>query len=89
MKFLHAADIHLGYQQYGSKERFDDFSRAFLHIVEQALEEDVDFVLLAGDLFHKRTVDPLAMRIAIEGLRMLREAREELRMTNDLSHFTF
>ena len=74
MKFLHAADVHLGYQQYGSKERFNDFSRAFLHIVEQALEEDVDFVLLVGDLFHKRTVDPLAMRIAIEGLRMLREA---------------
>ena len=48
MKFLHAADVHLGYQQYGSRERFDDFSRAFLHIVEQALEEDVDFVLLAG-----------------------------------------
>jgi DNA repair exonuclease SbcCD nuclease subunit len=74
MKFLHTADVHLGYQQYGSKERFNDFSKAFLHIVEQALEEDVDFLLLAGDLFHKRTVDPLAMRIAIEGLRMLREA---------------
>jgi DNA repair exonuclease SbcCD nuclease subunit len=27
MKFLHAADVHLGYQQYGSKERFNDFRR--------------------------------------------------------------
>ena len=34
----------------------------------------VDFFLLAGDLFEKRTVDPLAMRVAIEGFRLLREA---------------
>ncbi|MFN2229882.1 MAG: exonuclease SbcCD subunit D [Anaerolineae bacterium] len=74
MRFLHFADVHLGYQQYGVQERFDDFSRAYLHIVERAIDERVDFCLLAGDLFEKRTVDPLAMRVAIEGLRMLREA---------------
>jgi exonuclease SbcD len=74
MRFMHIADIHLGYQQYNSRERFDDFSRVFLHIVEQAIEEQVDFLLIAGDLFEKRTVDPLAMRVAIEGFRMLQEA---------------
>jgi len=72
--FLHAADIHLGYQQYGSEERFDDFSKVFLHIVDQALNRDVDFVLLAGDLFEKRKVNPLAMRVAISGLERLRNA---------------
>lgn len=30
MRFMHVADIHLGYQQYGSKGRFDDFSQVFL-----------------------------------------------------------
>lgn len=74
MRFIHAADIHLGYQQYGLKERFNDFGRVFLHIVNQAIEQDVDFVLLAGDLFHKRQVEPLAMRVAIEGLGQLRDA---------------
>jgi exonuclease SbcD len=74
MRFMHVADIHLGYQQYGSKERFDDFSHAFFHIVDQATEQQVDFVLIAGDLFEKRTVDPLAMRVAIEGFRRLRDA---------------
>jgi DNA repair exonuclease SbcCD nuclease subunit len=74
MRFLHAADIHLGYQQYGSKDRFNDFSRVFLHIVEQAILQQVDFVLLAGDLFEKRAVDPLAMRVAVQGLRRLRDA---------------
>lgn len=74
MRFMHAADIHLGYQQYGSKERFNDFVLAFFHIVHQAIEQKVDFLLVAGDLFEKRTVDPLAMRVTVEGLRMLQEA---------------
>jgi exonuclease SbcD len=74
MRFIHVADVHLGYQQYGLKERFNDYSQVFLHIVEQAVERQVDFLLMAGDLFEKRTVDPLAMRVAVEGLRTLREA---------------
>ena len=72
--FMHIADIHLGYQQYGLQERFDDFSRTFLNLVEQAIARQVNFVLLAGDLFEKRTVDPLAMRVAIEGLTQLQQA---------------
>ncbi len=74
IRFLHAADFHLGYQQYASKDRFNDFSRVFFHVVDQALDHHVDFVLLAGDLFHKRKVDPLAMRAAIRGLEDLRDA---------------
>ena len=74
MRFIHVADIHLGYQQYGSQARFDDFSKAFLHIVDQAIEQQVDFLLLAGDLFEKRTVDPLAMRVSIEGLGAMQKA---------------
>ncbi len=74
MKFMHIADIHLGYQQYGLKERFNDFSKIFLYLAEQAVEESVDFVLLAGDLFHQRKVEPLAMRVAIAGLEKLQNA---------------
>jgi exonuclease SbcD len=74
MRFMHIADIHLGYQQYGSGERFDDFGHVFLHIVQQAIDRDIDFLLLAGDLFEKRTVDPLAMRVAVEGFRRLGKA---------------
>lgn len=74
MRFLHTADIHLGYQQYNSKERFNDFGLAFLNLVDRAREERAAFVLLAGDLFEKRTVDPLAMRQAVEGLQQLRDA---------------
>lgn len=74
MRFMHIADVHLGYQQYGLSARFDDFSKVFLYLVDQARDREVDFVLLAGDLFEKRTVEPLAMRVAIAGLTQLREA---------------
>lgn len=52
MRFLHCADIHLGYQQYNHKERFNDFGHAFYAVLDVALAEKVDFVILAGDLFH-------------------------------------
>ena len=74
MRFMHIADIHLGYQQYGLTERFNDFGRMFLHLVDVALAEKVNFVLLAGDLFEKRAVDPLAMRVAVEGFAQLQGA---------------
>lgn len=73
-RFLHLSDVHLGYQQYNRKERFNDFGRAFLHIVDQAVSERVEFVVFAGDLFHKRTIDPPALIQAIEGLDRLKEA---------------
>ncbi len=74
MRFMHIADVHLGYQQYGLKERFDDFSKVFLHLIDEAVDQEVDFVLLAGDLFEKRAVEPLAMRVAIAGLQTLKKA---------------
>ncbi len=70
--FLHLADTHLGYEQYGVKERFNDFSRAFWSILDVALERDVDFVVIAGDLFNKRAIDALTLIHAIEGLKKLK-----------------
>ncbi|GAB4531101.1 MAG: DNA repair exonuclease [Anaerolineae bacterium] len=73
-KFLHLSDVHLGYQQYNHKERFNDFGRAFLHIIDQAIAERVDFVVLGGDLFQKRAIDPPTLLQAVEGLSRLKEA---------------
>lgn len=71
--FIHIADTHLGYEQYGLHERFNDFSRAFWEIMQEAAEHPVDFVLIAGDLFHKRAIDARTLIHAIEGLRILKE----------------
>ena len=73
VKFMHISDIHLGYQQYGLQDRFNDFSHTFLYLVEQAITQQVNFVLLVGDLFEKRAPDPLAMRVAISGLEQLKD----------------
>ena len=75
MRFLHCADIHLGYQQYNHKERFNDFGRAFYAVIDEAIKHKVDFVILAGDLFHKRSIDALTLNQAIRGLEKLRIAK--------------
>src|ERR1700692_3618485 len=70
--FIHIADTHLGYEQYGVRERFNDFSRAFWDIIDDALYREVDFLVIAGDLFHKRAIDALTLIHAIEGLKKLK-----------------
>ena len=58
VRFLHAADIHLGCEQYGEHERANDFARTFGHLVDTAIDRSVAFVLLAGDLFHRADISP-------------------------------
>ncbi len=73
-RFLHIADCHLGYRQYNLRERFNDFGRAFFGVIDVAIQEKVDFVLLAGDLFHKRAIDALTLNQAIVALDRLKQA---------------
>ncbi|XP_067627330.1 double-strand break repair protein MRE11 [Eurosta solidaginis] len=51
LRIMVATDNHLGYQEKNSV-RGDDSFIAFEDILEMAVEEDVDFILLGGDLFH-------------------------------------
>jgi len=75
MKFLHVADIHLGCRRYNLDERMKDFARAWLDVIQtHAIQNKVDFVLIAGDFFNARKVEPEAMNHAIAGLELLREA---------------
>lgn len=71
--FIHVADVHLGNEQYGVRERFNDFSRAFWDIMQEAARREVDFVIIAGDLFNKRAIDARTLMHAIEGLKLLQE----------------
>lgn len=73
-RFLHVADCHLGYKQYNLFDRYNDFARAFIHIMQKAVDERVDFVLLAGDLFQKRSIDALTLNQAMTGLERLQQA---------------
>jgi len=51
-EILHTSDTHLGFRQYHLDERRQDFANAFAEVISAAIEEDVDAVVHAGDLFH-------------------------------------
>ena len=72
--FFHTADNHLGYEQYGLKERFNDFARAFLAVVDAAIEHQADFFLVAGDLFNRRAIDAMTLMQAKTAFERLKDA---------------
>ncbi len=75
MRFLHIADVHLGCTRYQLAESPRDFFDAWVDVLQRyAIGEKVDFVIMCGDFFHKRSVPPETMNYAVEGLTMLREA---------------
>ncbi len=75
MKFLHLADIHLGCRRYNLEERTKDFFRAWHDVIAtHAIPNKIDFMLIAGDFFDRRNIDPQAMNHAMLGLELLREA---------------
>ena len=74
-KFLHIADVHLGIRRYRSEERAQDFFYAWRDCIERyALAEQVSFVLIAGDFFDARKIEPRAMNQAMFCLTRLRDA---------------
>lgn len=76
MKFLHIADVHLGCTRYNLPESPRDFFDAWRDVLTKyAIDEQVDFVLMCGDFFHKKSVPPETMNYAVEGLTMMRDAR--------------
>ncbi len=75
MKFLHIADVHLGCTRYQLAESPRDFFDAWIDVLQRyGIDEKVDFVLMCGDFFHKRSVPPETMNYAFEGLSMMRNA---------------
>ncbi len=74
MKFLHIADVHLGCTRYHLEESQRDFFDAWIDVIRKyAIEEKVDFVLMCGDFFHKRSIPPETMNYAFAGLSLLRD----------------
>jgi DNA repair protein SbcD/Mre11 len=74
-RFLHIADIHLGFDRYNSPARTLDFYHALFDVIQRyAIDEAVDFVLIAGDLFEHRVVLPGVLNQAQSVMRELQEA---------------
>jgi len=67
IRILHTADTHLGYRQYHSEVRRQDFFKAFELVINDAIDMQVDAVVHAGDLFDSRnpTLEDLLETISI------------------------
>jgi DNA repair exonuclease SbcCD nuclease subunit len=72
--FVHCADLHLGCQQFNLDERWEDFGQAFGQIVDYAIEHQADYLLIAGDLFHHRSISAPTLSQAIHYLAKLKKA---------------
>ena len=73
-RVIHTGDTHIGYQQYNSPRRREDFLEAFRSVVEDAVADDVDAVVHAGDLFHDRRPGLVDLQGTVEILRTLADA---------------
>lgn len=82
-RFLHAADLHLGAPLESLGEAIDSgtynrikplVNKAFDRLIDVAIAEEVDFVVLAGDVYDNADRDPGAQRRFLLGLRRLTDA---------------
>jgi DNA repair exonuclease SbcCD nuclease subunit len=83
--FVHVADLHLGYAQYGLEVRREDFDRAFQELVDKTLKLKPDFMIIAGDLFHQARPSNITLENSIRSFNRLREAGIPV-LTVDGSH---
>jgi exonuclease SbcD len=72
MKILHTSDWHVGKVLKG-RDRYDEHAGALSSIVQSARDEDVDVVLLAGDLFETAAPSARAQGLVMRTLLTLRE----------------
>jgi DNA repair protein SbcD/Mre11 len=83
--FVHAADLHLGYSQYGLEARRQDFDNSFKEIVTKTIDLKPDFMIIAGDLFHQPRPSNVTLENTIRCFRLLKDAGIPV-LTVDGSH---
>jgi exonuclease SbcD len=83
--FVHAADLHLGYSQYGLEARRQDFDDSFKELVDRTIELKPDFMIIAGDLFHQARPSNHTLENTIRSFKRLKDADIPV-LTVDGSH---
>ena len=74
MRFLHTADWHVGKTIRG-RSRLEETAAALDEVIAIAVDERVDAVLVAGDIYEQRAAAPEADAIVFDTLVRLHEAR--------------
>ena len=70
-KFAHIADCHLGAQKYSELKELE--IKAFNISLDKCIEEKVDFIIIAGDLFHSNLPDMGVVKQAVGKLKEVAE----------------
>ncbi len=78
IKLLHLADLHIGIENYGRIDpatglhtRLLDYLARLDEAIDLGLEEEVDLVLIAGDIYKNRTPNPTHQREFARRIRRL------------------
>jgi len=71
VKFAHLSDCHLG--GWREPKLRDANTKAFVMATDKILKENVDFVLIAGDLFNTAVPGIDSVRLAVEQLKRLKD----------------
>jgi DNA repair protein SbcD/Mre11 len=74
MKFLHTSDWHVG-RTIRNRSRLDEHRAVFAEISDIAKQEQVDAVLVTGDIFHERRPSLEAQELVAETLAELARQR--------------
>ncbi len=74
VSFIHISDLHLGYKQYGLQERFRDYAQTFSRIADTTIREGLKLMLVSGDLFHTKSINPDTYHQALSVLQKLKDA---------------
>jgi DNA repair protein SbcD/Mre11 len=77
MKILHTSDWHVGKVLKG-QDRSDEHEAVLRSIVQIARDEDVDLVLVAGDLFETAAPSPKAQGLVMRALLALKEDHRQV-----------
>lgn len=79
MKFLHSSDLHLGKRPVGASgeyaiKRHQDYFDAFEYLIKVGIEENVSAIILSGDIFDKKELNPDVLSKAETILNMPKSA---------------
>lgn len=73
IRFIHCSDLHLGANPYQIQDRLNDMGLVFKEVIEYAIDNKVDFVLIPGDLFDKKILNAKTLNQAIDIIKPLNE----------------
>lgn len=72
MKFAHIADVHLG--GWRDPRLREANTQSFIKVVNTCLQEKVDFVIIAGDLFNTALPAMDSLKVCVQKLKELKNA---------------